>query len=432
MNKISSGSNHCFIIVGYNNTRIYDVCMLRKICQDHFQSELVLVNDIASIHDEDAALFSVIAELDEASISKSVYQVASLIVKENLKPVGILPFSEKGMLLGAGLVEHYNLFGPSLLEAKVGLDKRLFRELDCQKDNFPAGYKPVNAVQVESFHHLKALFFDFGGKLFVKPAKEGNSRGCLAIRAESHCLPAWEKIQTYLKEGLIAEELIDNAKEYSYDSVSGVSWLTEKFTTSGEYSAEFQQIVPAKLSAEQEESLIAAGLRIKEVAAPNYACWHSEIFLCADGSTRAVETNMRPAGMRIWDMANIAFKDFNPWLYWLEWAKTGLQSNLKLERERYCGIRMLRAKKSGLVVEIPKLKDFESVPEGGLIHSAQFYCDLGSEVSDKVTNNADYIGHIMVSHKDYTELRKALDLLANEIEAKIIISLESEVDLTEL
>lgn len=409
----------CFIVVGYNNTRIYDVCKLRRLCQQHHQAELILVNDLASEHDDSASLQTIITSLSEQRVETSMLIVKQTVEQLALKPIGVLPFSEKGLMLGAEIAQHYEVNGPTQNEAAIGLDKRLFRERDSELSNKPLGYQAIRFMQVASIPELKTLIDDLGGKAFIKPAQEGNSRGCIAIRSEQDSENAWAFVEPYVEDGVIVEQLIDDAKEYSFDSVANISWLTEKFTVEGDYSAEYQQIVPAKLSALQGARLMAAGLRIKSVTAPTYGCWHNEVFLRNDDTTCAVEPNMRPAGMRIWDLANISFEDFNPWLYWLEWAKSGNEHSFEPKVVRYSGIRMLKGSETGTVTKLPDLEYFDIGCEKGMLHSAQFYCTIGDYVSGSPKDNSQFIGHIILSHESYDELRILLDRVAEEIEMSV-------------
>ena len=409
----------CFIVVGYNNTRIYDVCKLRRLCQQHHQAELILVNDLVSEHDERASLQTIITSLSGQDVEASSLKVQQTIEQLGLKPIGVLPFSEKGLLLGAEIAKYYEVNGPTQNEAAIGLDKRLFRERDSELSNKPLGYQAIPFMQVSSIPELKALIEDLGGKAFIKPAQEGNSRGCIAIRSEQDSENAWAFVEPYVEDGVIVEQLIDDAKEYSFDSVANICWLTEKFTVEGDYSAEYQQIVPAKLPALQDARLTAAGLRIKSVTAPTYGCWHNEVFLRSDDTTCAVEPNMRPAGMRIWDLANISFQDFNPWLYWLEWAKSGSEHNFEPKVARYSGIRMLKGTKTGTVAKLPILDQLNIDSEKGMLHSAQWYCSPGDNITGSPKDNSQFIGHIMLSHESYDELRILLDRVAEEIETSV-------------
>jgi hypothetical protein len=105
--------------------------------------------------------------------------------------------------------------------------------------------------------------------------------------------------------------------------VAGSTWITEKTTTEGAYRAEIQQVVPAPLSAEVQARLMAAGQHMAALVSANNGAWHNEVFLGSDHLTSAVETNMRPGGMHIWDLAREAFIDFDPWERWVRWAVEG-------------------------------------------------------------------------------------------------------------
>ena len=66
----------------------------------------------------------------------------------------------------------------------------------------------------------------------------------------------------YREAGILVESLIENAKEFSWDSVAGKQWITEKHTTEGHYRAEYQQVVPARLTPADEILLRSAGEHI--------------------------------------------------------------------------------------------------------------------------------------------------------------------------
>lgn len=77
----------------------------------------------------------------------------------------------------------------------------------------------------------------------------------------------------------LVESLIENAKEFSWDSVAGKQWITEKHTTEGHYRAEYQQVVPACLTPADEILLRSAGEYMRELVSPSNGAWHNEIFL---------------------------------------------------------------------------------------------------------------------------------------------------------
>ena len=189
---------------------------------------------------------------------------------------------------------------------------------------------------------------ELGGKAFIKPACEGASRGCRVIRHPSECDEAWQALKPYREGGIVLEELIQNAREYSWDYVAGSTWITEKTTTEGAYRAEIQQVVPAPLAADVQARLKAAGRHMAGLVSRDNGAWHNEVFLRANRRTSAVETNMRPGGMHIWDLARQAFVDFDPWERWVRWAVEGQVDQPRPGARGYCGIRLLRATAGGI------------------------------------------------------------------------------------
>lgn len=152
--------------------------------------------------------------------------------------------------------------------------------------------------------------------------------------------------------------MIQNAREYSWDYVAGSTWITEKTTTDGAYRAEIQQVVPAPLAADAQARLMAAGRHMAGLVSQDNGAWHNEVFHRANHRTSAVETNMRPGGMHIWDLARKAFIDFDPWERWVRWAVEGQVANHDPVPRGYCGIRLLRASTGGIlrdVSDIPSL-----------------------------------------------------------------------------
>jgi hypothetical protein len=66
------------------------------------------------------------------------------------KLLGVLPFSDRGVLLGAALAKHFDLPGIAPAEARAGLDKQIFRQLEASADSAPADYRPVVSMRIDS------------------------------------------------------------------------------------------------------------------------------------------------------------------------------------------------------------------------------------------------------------------------------------------
>ncbi|PLR52344.1 biotin carboxylase [Chimaeribacter arupi] len=410
----------CFIVTGYNNVRIYDVGKIRAEARKHFDAHVVLVTEKKQPIDEQAA-----DQVIEVSFSPPAREAGAAAIRHQLeqaglRPIGILPFSDRGVPMGAHLAAHYGLPGAAVQQAQAGLDKRLFRALDSRAASHPTGYRVVSSVQVNSAAALVREVDRLGGKAFIKPAQEGNSRGCRVISHREECDAIWAEMTPYHGGGIMVESLIEAASEFSWDYVAGRQWITEKRTTEGLYRAEYQQIVPACLPEGDQAMIEAAGDHMRRLVSVENGVWHNEIFLLP-GATAAVETNMRPAGMHIWDLARISYEAFNPWLLWLRWATDGNMAQAVLQQRAFSGIRMLRARRAGRLTQLPDIHALAG--ERGIpLHEGHFSVLPGDTLSDAIQSNADFIGFIILSHPDYARLTHDLDALAAAIEAAVEIA----------
>ncbi|WP_028535587.1 ATP-grasp domain-containing protein [Paludibacterium yongneupense] len=414
--------SRCLIVVGYNNVRIYDIAKLRAICKSHHNAKLVLITEHAQAQDYSTADVVISTSLGKDMLEGSLKCVLDTLKQLDFELIGVLPFSDRGVLLGAALTTYFGLPGVSPEDAMAGLDKRVFRQLDQAASPYPDGYKPVFSVQVESLDALISVVNRLGGHAFVKPANEGNSRGCQVICHPDECAKAWELLAPYQGGGVIVEELIENAQEYSWDYVAGHVWITEKHTTEDEFRAEMQQIVPARLPERIARRIDAAGDYMRRLVSVDNGAYHNEIFCNAD-MTAAVETNMRPAGMHIWDLAKDSFADFNPWEVWVNWSVTGEWNKVPLNLVRYSGIRMIRAPKDGTLLAVPDIVELGRAM-GIHVENASYSKRIGDRVTAKVTDNSLFVGEIMLHDSSYDSLTDKLKRLAAEVEAQLQIAAE--------
>lgn len=409
----------CLIVVGYNNVRIYDIPKIRRACQQLFNAKLLLVTEKIEDADYQAADEVFACTLAYDAVQESTRLVCLELDRLELKPIGILPFSDRGVLLGANLALHFGLPGVEPHDAIAGLDKRIFRNRDTQITNHPPGYKPIRCVHVRSKEQFQTVVAELGGRAFAKPANEGNSRGCYVVPSLGHCEAIWSDLEKYHDAGIIVEELIEHAQEYSWDYVAGCTWITEKQTTMGTYRAEVQQIVPAPLPRDIRQQIDTAGHHMLRLV-PNGGAYHNEIFSRC-GFTAAVETNMRPAGLRIWDLAALSFKDFNPWDTWVRWAVTGAVQEKSPVAQRYSGIRLIKAPKPGVLISLP---DIERVgAELGIeVQDYRYAKQPGDQVTDNPQDNSGFLGEVVACATEYEDLCAQLLELTSTIESKVRIS----------
>lgn len=325
--------------------------------------------------------------------------------------------------MGAALAKSFQLNGPNLEKVKSALDKGYFREQEARVKNVPAGYKKIRSKTITSFEQLQKIYDDFGGKVFLKPASEGNSRGCININQEKNLESAWAQVSKYLDGGIVAEELIDTGCEYSWDHVGGYSWITEKKTTQNQYRAEIQQILPAPLNSTVLKVIADAGVFMSELSGSNQSACHNEIFYVEKtNNVISVEPNLRPAGMRIWDLAALAFEDFDPWKEWLLWAAGNVNSApKKLNRCYYVGIRMIQAAKSGILEKISSV-DFTNLSKEFVeVVELTWTKKIGDLITHDVKDNSEFIGFIIAKSKDYQQLNNALNVICNDLANEVVI-----------
>jgi hypothetical protein len=409
------------VVVGYNGNRVHDIQKLRDLCRKLYNARLILLVEKIQADDDQVADHVCSTSLAPEDVASSLELVAGCLNADSWKLIGVLPFSDRGVLLGAALATHYGLPGITPGEARAGLDKQIFRTLEATAETAPDDYRPVFSARIESLAELRKKVVELGGKAFIKPACEGASRGCRVIHHPSECDEAWQALKPYREGGIVLEELIQNAREYSWDYVAGSTWATEKTTTEGAYRAEIQQVVPAPLEADVQARLAAAGRHMSGLVSLDNGAYHNEIFLRRDGLTSAVETNMRPGGMHIWDLARLAFIDFDPWERWVRWAVEGTTDHHAPVARGYCGIRLLRAPAGGLLRYVPDIGSLARELNIELVEGV-YAKRLSDSVTALVTDNTSFIGHIVLFSEHYGQLSDDLLRLAEAIESRTEIT----------
>jgi hypothetical protein len=407
------------LVLGYNNTRINDVKKIRQKALRYLRAQTVLCKK--NPNDEDKKAADYVIDVGLEGNEQNVNLVKSTCSKALLNIVALLPFSDPGTQLGAALARDFSLPGPNVGKVCAALDKLTFRQQEQIETVVPNGYKKVSTMRVNDVEQLRNVYEDLAGRIFLKPAREGNSRGCIYITSWEQCLLAWQEVSKYLPGGVIVEELIENGFEFSWDHVAGKSWITEKQTTSGNYRAEIQQIVPAPLSKDISDLIMSAGRFMAEISGSNGGACHNEIFYLQNSNqVSAVEPNLRPAGMRIWDLAAISYAQFDPWKEWVLWAagkSVGRSKNLR--QVCYSGIRMIRAPKDGRLKDI-KSKDLPIDNNAQLIE-LKWTKKIGDVVTAQVKDNSDFLGYIISRADSYKVLSDFLFHICSYLEERIEI-----------
>lgn len=353
------------LILGYNNTRSGDVKRLRSIAQEELTAQTILCKPHPVAVDYEVADHVIDVSLKPES--SSIETVLSFLKTNDLTPRAILPFSDVGTQLGAVLAERLGLPGHDPARIIAGLDKFAFRNMEKKEVFMPLGYRSIASNTITSLDELKEMHTALGGKLFLKPQCEGNSRGCTAVESLEDTTRAWDFVKPYQAGGIVTEELVEDAHEFSCDSVAGVSWLTQKKNSSGPYRWEIKYILPAPLDHLTTHQILEGGRFMAAVSGSRGGAYHNEIFFKPESrEIIAVEPNLRPAGGRIWDAARLAFRDFDPWRLWLK-SMAGIPQNPQLIRDYYVAFKMIAAPVNGILREIPEMMPLLDEEYGELI-----------------------------------------------------------------
>lgn len=406
------------LVLGYNNTRINDVKKIREKVKLCLNAMTLLCKKDPNETDKSAVDLVIDVGLEKTDENLKI--INDFCTANEIRLVGILPFSDHGTQLGAKLAHSLNLPGANPHEVNSALNKHNFREKEKQAKQ-PNGYIPVNAMKITTLNELQFAFKTFDSAIFVKPMTEGNSRGCIAIKNYADCEPAWDEVKKYLSGGITAERLIEHAQEYSWEYVAGYSWITEKLTTQNQYRAEPQHILPAPIK-ENEETLLSNGAKfMAELCGYNGCACHNEIFLLdTKDRVMAVEPNLRPAGGKLWDLSTHAFEDFDPWTLWILWSAGKIDSTPKVLKQKcFAGMRFLTAKKNGSLKSIGfyALDKLTTRFSGDFIELV-WTKKPGDTVVSSPRDNSDFLGYITAKSSDYKNLAALLlqveELLTSE------------------
>lgn len=418
---MSAAMSNVVLVLGYNNTRVNDVRKIRAKSLEHLEARTVLCKKNPIEADYQAADFVINVGLE--ATEDNCTSVIDFLRENMLQPIALLPFSDPGTQLGAMLGHKFCLRAADPSRVEGGLNKHYFRMLEVAQANMPAKHRRILSWEVHSCDELTSLLSE-SGELFIKPAREGNSRGCKKIDHCSDAAATWAELAPYYDGGIVAEELIPEGDEYSWDHVNGFSWITEKKTWPGEYRSEIQEIVPANLSVEDAEAINQAGQFMADVVGNSDGACHNELFLLRNGETAAVEPNLRPAGGRIWDLAALAFEDFDPWREWIMWAAGKDSCRTKILKQKcYAGIRFIASPRSG------ELMSFDTLPSDIVgdfndykIVELNWTKKTGDEVSAVVRDGSEFVGYVIMTSDRWETLSQAMESTGSMLEQSIRVA----------
>lgn len=295
------------LIVDYNLSRVGDVAHIARLAQTSYGAGTVLIRPNPS--ERDRTLCDHVVDLDPQA-PRFVEQALSRL--EPLLPrirAGVV-FSDNAVQTGALLLEQLGLPVDSAVLAAGAYSKWQYRVSETRiRDLFAAQsvLAPAHA-SIETLEDLHAFANAYPEGFVIKPACEGNNRGVVAVRPGDDLGAAFAKVAPYLPGGVLCEELIPYAREFSFDGVGENIFITEKVSAPKPFPVEWAQILPARLTETERTTLTRAGRLANLLVGQRHGPFHNEIKLSDDGTQAAVvEPNRRPAGMKIWTLAQAVY-----------------------------------------------------------------------------------------------------------------------------
>lgn len=394
-------------VFGYNNTRIYDLVKIRKLVKERLDAEVLLVKEAINDDDRKVVEHCFDCRVEDPQI---VEPLLDYLRSREFELIACLPFSDKGVVGAAHVAKRLGLVGDDSSTSFAMLDKTLFRKLESSLVVDSSKYKKPFFTIAHSKEKVKEVF-STRGSFFIKPTSEGNSRGCMKIETQADLDRWFIENPTALKNGVICEEILANSNEFSFDGVDGCYWITQKFTTSGAYRAEYQHIIPAPFPADVKGSLHSTLKPLINELGSNGGAFHHEFFVLDDGRVASVEPNRRPAGMWLWDLAGWAFEEFDPWSRWIDWSAGRSVKKGELRQKAYSGIRGVIVKHDGKInrIDARAAEDELKTMFGEQNVRLSFLKNAGDTVRREARDNSDFVAFVALKHESHSTLLSSLE-----------------------
>jgi hypothetical protein len=314
MNK---SSKKYLLIIDYNLSRFDDVKLMTDYAISEYSLQTILIRPNSISLDDEVA--SCVLDLDPRS--NDFIEKAKLKLKPFINKIhaGIV-FSDNAVFTGAKLLEEMKLETDSSFLAEAAYSKIKYRI----EENKNKSLIESNKVFVPNFKIVHTLdeLLEFALQnpegFILKPACEGNNRGVMLLRRGDDLSQAMQSVMPYIAEGLICEELIQFEEEYSFDGISHLNFITKKLCKHSRYPVEYGQIVSGNNDVNTSELVKRAGNIANIIVGQQRGPFHNEIKLSLlKGQAAVIEPNRRPAGMRIWTLAEKVFR-VNFYYLWLD------------------------------------------------------------------------------------------------------------------
>ncbi|RKP46043.1 ATP-grasp domain-containing protein [Trinickia fusca] len=295
------------LIVDYNLSRIDDVAHMAHYARERYGAGTVLIRPAPS--ERVARICDHVIDLDPLADGFVEAALERLARFSGRLRAGIV-FSDNAVQSGAELLERLDLAVDCASLAAGAFSKHEYRVAEHRTREIleAQGVMVPDYAQAESVDDLQRFCADHPDGFVVKPSCEGNNRGVVVVRDGDSLDAAFSEVAPYLHGGVICEAFIPYAREFSFDGIGALSFITEKVSATGRYPVEVAQILPSRLEAHEQRTLVRAGRAANLLVGQCDGPFHNEIKLSDDGLRAAVvEPNRRPAGMKIWWLARWAY-----------------------------------------------------------------------------------------------------------------------------
>lgn len=292
------------LIVDYNLSRIGDVLHLRDYARQQWGAQTWLIR--ANPQDHDRTISDRVFDADPLH-PDFVDQALNLLGDDAGRISAGLVFSDNAVASGAALLERLGLPVDDAALALAAFDKLAYRTAEdrVRTQLNQLGVTLPDFVRIDGLHDVRNFAARQQGSFVIKPACEGNNRGVVVVSAGGDCEQAFTEVAPYLDGGVLAEAFITFTREFSYDGLGKLWFVTEKVSASGRYPVEVAQILPARLSEQERLAIRNAGEQVNRLVGQRIGPFHNEIKLSDSGDqTAVIEPNRRPGGMKIWTLAH--------------------------------------------------------------------------------------------------------------------------------
>ena len=411
---MSDAQKKYILIIDYNLSRFDDVKLMADYSRSFYRFDTILIRPNPSYLD--SKISDHVIDLDPRL--EGFIQDA----KEKLLPfsnhiIAGFAFSDNAVYFGAKLLEELGLEVDSASLAESAYSKIIYRQQENKYKNllnqhhlFIPNFKVIHSINelIEfSEKHLQGFV--------LKPSCEGNNRGVMILRKGDDLNSALQAVKPYIHEGIICEELIPFEDEFSFDGIGHLNFITQKLSVKGKYPVEYGQIVSGNISSDIVELVSRAGTIANFLVGQYAGPFHNEIKLSLQTHQASViEPNRRPAGMRIWSLAEKVF-GVNFYHLWLDrMIRKTLPKHLPASR-RVAAIRMLGSPFKGTInlpeciIRNPNLLLDKTISllkkridDGYKMEWFDFRLNKknGDDVTDEPRDNSDFLAQVCFSMDD--------------------------------